>query len=106
MQKLNARKAALRKTTAIPEKDKAMWMECLVPEVISSEDSEDDGSFTVHPLPWRSGKATRFLTSLDLKHRKKQSRKSRVMTYQRNDGLPSDCPKPIVGCVPDWVIKS
>ena len=45
MQKLNARKAALRKTTAIPEKDKAMWMECLVPEVMSSEDSEDDGSF-------------------------------------------------------------
>ena len=106
MQKLNARKAALRKTTAIPEKDKAMWMECLVPEVMSSEDSEDDGSFTVRPLPWRSGKATRFLTSLDLKHRKKQSRKSRVMTYQRSDGLPSDRPKPIAGCVPDWVIKS
>ena len=55
MQKLNARKAALHKTTAIPEKDKAMWMECLVPEVMSSEDSEDDGSFTVRSLPWRSG---------------------------------------------------
>ena len=44
----------------------------------SSEDSEEDGSYTVCPLLWRSGKATCFLTC----HRKKQSRKRKVMTYQ------------------------
>ena len=46
MQKLNASKAALHKTTAIPDTKKPTWMECLVPELMSSEESEDDGSFT------------------------------------------------------------
>jgi len=34
------------KTTAIPDTEKPTWMECLVPELMSSEESEDDGSFT------------------------------------------------------------
>ena len=106
LQKLNARKAALRKTRAIPDTEKPTWMECLVPELMSSEESEDDGSFTIRPLPWRSEKATSFLLGMDHKHQKRQSRKSLVMTFQRNEGtLPSDRPKPIDGSVPAWAVK-
>jgi len=39
-------KAALCKTTAIPDTEKPIWMECLVPELMSSEETEDDGCFT------------------------------------------------------------
>ena len=103
MQKLNARKASLHRTTAVPEKDKPIWSECLLPEVMSSEDSEDDGSFTVRPLPWRSEKASNFLLGLDHKRDKRRSRKSRIMTFQRKTGEFSERPQP--GSVPAWVVK-
>ncbi len=105
MQKLKQRKVALQRTTAILEKDKSKWKECLVPEVMSSEDSEDDGSFTVRPLPWRSEKANSFLSSLDCKHGKKQSKKSKIMTLCRENRSPSDRSKPIDGSIPAWVFK-
>ncbi len=72
---------------------------------MSSEDSEDDGSFAVCALPWRSEKATSFLLSLDRKLDKRRSRKSKVMTFERKMGLPSDRPKPVAGSTPGWVIR-
>ncbi len=100
---MNARKAALQKTTAIPEKDKPNWTQCLVPEVMSSEDSEDDGSFTVRPLPWRTEKATSFLLSLDHKRDKRRSRRSKIMTFERAIGSISERPQP--RSVPAWVVN-
>ena len=72
---------------------------------MSSEDSEDDGLFTVHSLPWRSEKATSLILSLDNKHKKKQSRKSKIMTFDRKDGTVLDRHKPTTGSVPAWAIK-
>ena len=61
MQKLTARKVALEKSTSTSHKDKQRWRECLVEELISSEESEEDGSFLVHLLPWRSEKVLLFV---------------------------------------------
>ena len=35
--------------------------ECLSIDLMSSEESDEDGSFIVHPLPWRSRKACEIL---------------------------------------------
>ncbi len=63
LQKLNSRVTALAKTRAIPEDIKPKWKESLVLPLISSEESDNEdneGSFNVRPLPWRSQKATEF----------------------------------------------
>ena len=95
---------ALEKLSTTSSKDKEKWKECLVEELISSEDSDDDGSFFVRPLPWRSDKVTTFFLNLDRKQDKRRSRKSKVMTYERKRGLPSDRAKPRHGSLPAWTI--
>ena len=105
MQKLNSRTAALAKTTAIPEGEKGKFKESLLGTLMSSEDSDDSGSFDVRPLPWRSHSATDFFNALDKKHEKRLSQKSRMMMYSRKQGLASDRPKPATGSVPAWCLK-
>ena len=100
VQKLTSRQVALHKSTSTSEKDKEKWKECLIEDLISSEDSDEDGSFLVRPLPWRADKVTNFLCSLDKKQDKKRSRKSKIMTLERKTGLASMHAKPIAGSVP------
>lgn len=96
---------ALQKTGAISHNDKPKLLEALVPDLMSSEDSDDDGSFTVRPLPWRSSKISEIINALDEKYNKRRSRKSKVMTFVRKEGSVSDRPQPISGTVPNWCIK-
>ena len=58
---------------------------------MSSEDSEEDGSFLTRPLPWRSEKVNKFFSSLDQKLEKKRSKKSKMMTFERKTGQESAC---------------
>lgn len=71
---------------------------------MSSEESGDDGSFKIHPLLWRSQKADKLFFGLDHKTLKKKSKKSRLMTQDRSEGLPSHRPAPIDGSIPPWAI--
>lgn len=87
------------------DKDKEKWKECLIEELISSEDSEDDGSFLIRPLPWRSEKVTSFFCNLDKKQDKKKSHRSKIMTFERKTGPPSQRSKPLDGSVPAWAIR-
>jgi len=105
LQKLNARKAALSESTVIADKDKKKLKECLAADLMSSEESEEDGSFIVHPLPWRSEKATGVFHSLDKKHDRRKTKRSKVMTFQRKKGHMSDRPIPLKGLVPDWTVN-
>ena len=97
----------LEKTTAISEEIKEKFLPCLVPDLISSEESgeEDEGQFIVRPLPWRSEKVDNFFATLDHKHEKRQTVRSKKMSYGRKDGLPSDQPKPQDGTLPKWLFK-
>ena len=101
---MNLRKAALLKTTAIAERDKPKLMGSFIPELMSSEESEDDGTYTIRPLPWRSEKATDLFYCLDTKSDKKRSKRSRRMTCERLQGPPSDREKPKES-VPSWCVK-
>ena len=105
IQKLSSRKVTLQKTGAVSARDKPKLLEAFVPELMSSEDSEDDGTFTIRPLSWRSSRVSELFFGLDDKYDKKRTRKSKVMMFKRMEGSLSDRPKPISGTVPSWCIK-
>ena len=105
IQKLISRQVALQKSSATSEQDKEKWRECLIEELISSEESDEDGSFLVRLLPWRVDKVTNyFFSHLDKKCDKRRSKKSRVMTFERKNGLPSERTKPTPWSVPAWTV--
>ena len=93
------------KTKAVHEDQKPALRESLVPCLMSSEDSDDDGTFSVRPLPWRSSRASEIYHSLDEKCEKRKSTRSRRMTFTRGKGMPSDRQKPVAGSVPAWCLK-
>lgn len=95
----------MEKSSAISEKDKTSWKECLVEQLISSEESDDDGSFVIHSLPWRSEKVDNFFSGLDRKSDKKKTKKSKMMTFQRIKGLRSNRPRPSLEKVPEWALN-
>lgn len=105
MQKLNSRSAALAKTRSLSDSDRSGLKVAVVPCLMSSEESDEDGSFTIRPLPWRSDKVNRLFKNLDSKHEKKQSRKSKMMTSVRKEGDASDRPQPAEGSVPAWCLQ-
>ena len=105
LQKLASRQVALEKSTSTSENDKEKWKECLIEELISSEDSDEDGSFLVRPLPWRAEKVTNLFCSLDKKQDKKRSKKSKIMTFERKTGLPSYRTKPMERSIPAWTVR-
>ncbi len=83
------------------------WLPCLVPELMSSEDSgdDDDGQYVVRPLMWRSEKVTHLFVKLDHKMQKNATVRSRKMMFTRKQGLPSDRPKSCESIVPNWCLK-
>lgn len=104
IQKLNSRLVTLVKTKSIAEDEKPKWKESLTLSLMSSEDSDDEGSFSVRPLPWRSQRATNFFHTLDGKYERKLSVKSKRMKYIRKEGLVSDRERPNTGSVPGWCL--
>ena len=98
---MKSRIAALHKTKAISEKDKTTVKAILTPEFMSSEESDDVGSFTVRPLSWRSQKATDIMCCLDDRH--VSSERSRRMTFDRLEGPVSDRIRPVADSRIYWV---
>ena len=95
----------------VSEESREKWLPCFQPELVSSEESGDedgdeDGEFVVRPLVWRSERVTTLFMTLDRKHHKHQSIRSKKMSFARKDGLPSDRPKPLSdSSFPDWLFK-
>ena len=85
-------------------KDK--WGQCLVSDLISSEDSDENDSIVVKPLPWRAPKGTDFFKKLDVlidedkTSQAKRQRKDRIIS-----SVESSRQKPSGG-VPKWACIS
>ena len=95
----------MMKSSALSEETKKKWKPAFVPELISSEESDgtdDDASFTIRPLVWRSDKVTNFFSHLEKKNNNSTQRNKR-MSLKRKVGLPSDRPPP--ASLPEWMIK-
>ena len=105
---LKHRKTALAKSSTMTDEQKKKWMPCLVPDMMSSEESEDGDeeqtTFQVHPLPWRSDKVTAFIKKLDLiKSKNCTSQWSKRMAVKHSIGLPSDRLPP--DSLSEWMVK-
>ena len=108
-QKLEKRRTALQKTTAIGNSIKERWKPALHIDMMSSEDSEweedNEGNsyktFMTRPIPWRSEKVSSFFHTLDHKAKKSSSEKSVMMSFGRRKGVPTDRQKP--EDLPDWL---
>ena len=105
-QKLNRRKAALARTSTLTQDEKASLASCFVPEVMSSEESDNDaevGKFIAKPLPWRSDKVNKLFASLDRKSQRYRGKRSRLMDFNQEIGEVSDRPPP--SFLEDWICK-
>jgi len=92
--KMKKRIAAVDLKRSYPVVKKGKVKKCLTMEFMSSEDEEDDGSFSIRPLPWRSEVFEKILQELDAKTRLSQSKKSKRQTILRKIGEPSARPPP------------
>lgn len=89
------------------EKTKEKWSKVLIPEVISSEESENenDDSVFVKPLPWRANIVNDFFAQLDSKimetksvQAKRQRKQRIVSTTESTRETPPGLPK--------WAVKA
>lgn len=70
------------------------------------DELDEDGTFTVRPLPWRSDKITGILHGLDNKHDKRRSKRSKLMTFERVYGPISDRVIPSNTSIPSWCVNN
>lgn len=107
MQKLTNRLAALERST-VNDHQKSKYLAVLVPEFMSSEesgeDSENEDTYTVRAIPWRSSRVDNLFDQLDgevLRSMSKQSKrqlKKRVLSEEHSDRpIPS-------GKFPSWAL--
>ena len=61
---------------------------------MSSEDEEEDGTFSVRPLPWRTQIFDTIIKELDAKTKNTATKKSLLQTRKRKVGELSRRPKP------------
>ena len=80
-QKCKERVKALKRMIQTDDERLKKWMNVMVNNFMSSEEScEEDDTFVIRPLPWRSFKVNEFFGRLDKTsktHRSSQSRKMR-----------------------------
>jgi len=84
------RRSSLNRTSSVKD-------EVLVPEFMSSEDSDEEGgtaTLAVRPLVWRSPKVTKFFRQLDVKTSKYKSTRGKRQTIPRKMGNVSERDKP------------
>ena len=77
----------------------------LLVDLMSSEESDDDESFIVHPLSWRSQKYKNFIENLDEAGSNSISVKSKRMRSKRILGTISERPCPDLPSTLSWTIK-
>ena len=89
------------------QKEKEKWGKVLVPEMMSSEESdiENDGVITVKPIRWRTERVRTFLHRLDSKVNTAKSTQSKRQRKQRIESSEySNRVKPAT--LPDWAIAN
>ena len=109
LQKLQERQTIFKKRTYKKE-DKEKWHKILVPEMISSEESDDDADGNgvavnvVKKLPWRSDVVREFFYDLDEQYTSGKSSQAKRQTKQRITSIiPST--RPVPEGFPSWATK-
>ncbi|XP_071153244.1 uncharacterized protein [Mytilus edulis] len=106
--KMNYRLKAIKLKTSWTKEEAKAIEEALLIQYMSSEedDTDDEASFIVRPLTWRSDEYTNCLRALDAKHKTTLSQQGKRVFNRRKTGAPSIRPRPEnVSNSNDWVIK-
>ncbi|CAC5404082.1 unnamed protein product [Mytilus coruscus] len=106
--KMNYRLKAVKLKTSWTKEEAKAIEEALLIKYMSSEedDTDDESSFIVRPLTWRSEEYTNCLRALDAKHKTTLSQQGKRIFNKRKTGAPSTRPRPEnVIHSNDWVIR-
>lgn len=110
LQKLAHRRSAFAGLSFPDESSKTAWKGVLTVDMMSSEESTDEGDEEVYlrrPLPWRSGRLTEMLKLLDSRFASNQSALSHRQSKRRiTTDEHSTRPKPASGTYPPWAFAS
>jgi len=78
-------------------------VEILKLEYMSSDDSGEEDTLVVRPIPWLCKKVEEFKTMLDKQRLKDMSEQSRRQAKEKVRGAPSTRPRPSGGS--EWIFK-
>lgn len=106
MQKRKEREAAILKNTKMTEEQRKKWLTVITNEYMSSEESGEDDSIIVHPLPWHSDYVNKMFKKIDCYCENLKSPQARRQTKRRVSGGASFRPKPdyVDKIPPKWSI--
>ena len=83
------------KNERLTEESKTKWLSVTKNEYISSEESGEDDSIAVRPLPWRTSYVTTMFQKIDSYCQAHKSAQARSQMKARVMGEPSSRPMPI-----------
>ena len=75
----------------------------LINDCMSSEESEEENTVIVRPLPWRAELVNTFFATLDQKMMEERSAQARRQLKSRVIGEPST--RPTCESLPSWALK-
>ena len=87
------------------EESKQKWLAVMVNDLMSSEESGEDDTVTVHPLPWRSEYVNKMFQNTDKYSKLRKSPQASRQTKKRITGSPSVRPSPSKSDIPAWALS-
>lgn len=104
-QKRKERDSAVLKNSKLTEDQKKKWLTVMTNDFMSSEESGEDDSMIVHPLPWRSEYVNKMFKRIDAFCGNKKSPQAKRQMKPRKYGMASSRPQPVVDeAVLRWAI--
>lgn len=105
IQKRKERDAAILKNSKLTEDQKKKWLLVITNDYMSSEESGEDDSIIIHPLPWHSEYVTKMFKKIDAYFENKKSPQAKRQMKRRVYGMTSSRPQPVVDeIVSRWAI--
>ena len=98
------REAALMMNKKLTEEQRTKWLAVVKNDLMSSEESDEEDSIVVHPLPWRSEYVNRMFQKIDEYSYSKKSPQAKRQTKTRVTGIPSRRVVPPI-MEPIWAFK-
>ena len=89
IQKRKEREAAIMKNSKLTDEQRSKWLKVMTNDFMSSEESGDDDSIVVRPIPWRSKYVNQMFSKIDKYCNHKKSPHALRQMKTRSIGSPS-----------------
>lgn len=91
------------KNSKLTEQARQKWLKVVTNEMMSSEESGDEDTMIMHPLPWRSDYVTSMFRKIDAYAQARRSPQARRQMKSRSEGSVSARSAP--PDLPSWSLK-